>query len=90
MAAEKGCDGAVYCLGSGQAKPLKEYIEIMRDEIDPGISLKIGAKPYADKQVMYLCADITDLQNDTGFVPRVEFREGIRRTIQWVKDEKNG
>lgn len=85
LAAEKGKDGAVYCLGSGQAAPLKEYIEILRDEIDPGLPVKIGAKPYADKQVMYLCADITDLQRDTGFAPQVGFREGIRETIEWIK-----
>lgn len=86
LAAEKGRDGAVYCLGSGQAVPLKEYIEIMRDEIAPGLPVKFGAKPYAEMQVMHLCADITDLQEDTGFVPRVGFREGIRETVQWVRD----
>ncbi len=85
LASQKGKDGAVYCLGSGQALPLKEYIKIMRDEIDPGLPLKIGAKPYAEKQVMYLCADITELQRDTGFAPQVGFREGIRETVEWVK-----
>lgn len=84
LAAEKGRDGAVYCLGSGQARPLKEYIEVMRDEVDPDLPIEFGAKPYADKQVMYLCADITDLKKDTGFVPQVGFREGIRETVQWV------
>lgn len=85
LAAEKGKDGAVYCLGSGKAVPLREYIEILRDEIDPGLPIKIGVKPYADKQVMHLCADITDLQRDTGFVPQIGFREGIRETVEWVK-----
>lgn len=88
LAAEKGRDGAVYCLGSGQAAPLKEYIEIIRDEIDPTLPLRIGAKPYAEKQVMHLCADITDLQRDTGFAPQVGFREGIRETAEWVKKQK--
>ena len=86
LAAEKGRDGAVYCLGSGQARPLKEYIEIMRDEIAPGLSIRFGAKPYAEKQVMYLCADISDLQKDTGFVPQVGVREGIRKTVEWWRD----
>ena len=85
LAAEKGRDGAVYCLGSGQARPLREYIEIMRDEIDPKLTLKFGERPYADTQVMYLCADISALQKDTGFVPRVGFKEGIRETVQWAK-----
>lgn len=86
LAAETGRDGAVYCLGSGQGMPLKEYIEIMRDEIAPGLPVKFGAKPYAEKQVMHLCADITDLRRDTGFVPGVGFREGIRETVRWVRD----
>lgn len=86
LAAEKGRDGAVYCLGSGQARPLREYIEIMRDEIAPDLTLKLGAKPYAEKQVMYLCADISALQRDTGFGPHVGFREGIRETVEWERE----
>lgn len=86
LAAQKDRDGAVYCLGSGQARPLREYIEIMRDEAKPGLPLKFGAKPYADKQVMHLCADITDLQRDTGFVPETGFSEGIRKTVEWVRN----
>ncbi|MBD5548927.1 MAG: NAD(P)-dependent oxidoreductase [Lachnospiraceae bacterium] len=85
LAAKQGRDGAVYCLGSGQARPLKEYIEIMRDEIQPGLLLKLGVKPYAPKQVMYLCADISELHEDTGFLPRYSFEEGIRRTIARVQ-----
>lgn len=91
LAAEKGRNGAVYCLGSGQARPLREYIEIMRDETAPGLTLLFGRKPYAEKQVMCLQADISALHNDTGFVPRVGFREGIRKTVQWVKNDiRNG
>lgn len=87
LAAQKGRDGAVYCLGSGQALPLREYIEMIRDEVDPALPLTFGAKPYGEKQVMYLCADITDLQRDTGFTPQVGFREGICKTVEWVKEE---
>ena len=36
---------------------------------------------------MYLCADISDLTQDTGFVPETDFSEGIEETIQWVKGE---
>ena len=37
---------------------------------------------------MSLRADITNLIEDTGFVPKVEFEEGIKRTIEWYKKEK--
>lgn len=87
LLAEKGKDGKVYCLGSGKARPLAEYIKILRDSVDEKAPLALGVIPYAKKQVMYLCADIEELQNDTGFIPETDFEEGIRRTIAWVKQE---
>ncbi len=83
LLAEKGKDGNIYPVGSGNARPLREYIEIIRDEINPKLPLGFGEVPYSDKQVMHLCADISALHADTGFEPEVEFREGIRRTIKY-------
>lgn len=77
-----GVDGKVYPLGSGTARPLSEYVEQLRDAIDPGLSLGFGEVPYGPLQVMHLQADITDLQVDTGFTPEVSFAEGIRMTIK--------
>ena len=83
---EKGHDGGVYCLGSGKARPLADYIGMIRDAIDPRLSVALGAVPYAPGQVMYLCADIAKLKEDTGFAPEVSFEEGIKKTIMWVKE----
>lgn len=83
LLAGNGKDGGIYPIGSGVAKPLREYIEIIRDEIDPALSLGFGEVPYSDKQVMHLCADISALRADAGFEPKVGFREGIRRTIEY-------
>lgn len=77
-----GKDGKVYPLGSGTVRPLKEYIEIMRDQIDPALPLGFGEIPYGSMQVMHLQADISDLTQDTGFVPCVAFEDGIRQTIE--------
>lgn len=89
LAAEKGKDGSVYCIGSGQVRPLAEYITIIRDTIDKNIEIGFGEIPYYDKQVMYLCADIDNLTQDTGFVPEIPFEEGIRRTVGWYKERIN-
>ncbi len=35
---------------------------------------------------MHLCADITDLEIDTGFEPKYSFEDGIKETIEWYKD----
>lgn len=80
-----GRDGAVYPLGSGEAKPLGDYIETMHRVANPAAEVAIGALPYNDKQVMHLCADISALTADTGFVPAVKYEDGIRKTVEWLK-----
>ena len=81
---EKGKGGSVYCVGSGQARPLKEYIEEMAALTGAG-KTGIGAKPYPPGAVMNLCADIGTLTGDTGFIPEYTFEQGIRETIEWIK-----
>lgn len=87
LAGIKGKHGAVYCLGSGVAVPLKEYMLIVRDTIDRKLKVEIGGIDYSPNQVMYLCADISNLTEDTGFVPEIKFEEGVRRTVLWYKDQ---
>lgn len=78
----------IYCLGSGKTKKLKEYIQIIRESINPNSQVKIGALPYSENQIMYLCADISDLAKDTGFIPKYSFEEGIAITINFLKTTK--
>ena len=86
---EKGRDGAVYCVGSGQARPLRDYILKMA-ELTGAANPGIGAKPYPSGAVMNLCADTESLQRDTGFEPQYTFEEGIRETIDWLKSQGTG
>lgn len=81
-----GKDQAVYPLGSGIHRPLSEYITILREEIPRDCEIGLGDIPYSDNQVMYLCADISELTKDTGFVPTMSFREGIKKTIQYKQN----
>lgn len=90
LVAEKGRDGAVYTVGSGKTKSLRDYITAIRDAACPSAKCNFGAVDYFPNQVMYLCADITDLQRDTGFVPQVDFETGIKNTVEWCKEQNNG
>ncbi len=85
--AERGLHNNVYPLGSGTVKPLFEYIYQLRDVINPEAEIHLGVIPYGDKQVMYLCADIAKLKQDTGFEPQTSFEEGIKRTVDWLAKE---
>lgn len=81
---EKGKDGKVYILGSGQTKPLYEYINIIAEQLNGKDLINIGAIPYAEKQVMHLCADISELKNDVGWEPKTEFKNGIKKILESI------
>lgn len=83
-----GENGAVYPLGSGKARPLRDYLETLRDAIDPGLPLGLGQLPYGPRQVMHLQADLFALRQDTGFTPQTTFADGIRKTIEWIRNEQ--
>lgn len=89
LLAEQGRDGGIYPLGSGSVRPLREYMTVIKDSIDKEAELGIGELEYAPGQVMYLCADISDLQRDTGYTPTTSFEEGIQKTIDWARVKIN-
>lgn len=83
---EKG--NGVYCVGSGEVHPLAEYVQTIRELIGADADMvRLGARPYAEKQVMKLGADITKLKRDTGFEARTGFRAGALNMIEWCKEE---
>lgn len=83
-AAERGSDGAVYCVGSGQCRRLSEYVEAMAEMTCTSSPVRFGAREYYPQQAMYLCADISALTEDTGFVPATSFEKGIGNTVKWL------
>lgn len=89
LAAEKGIDGSIYCLGSGESRSLKEYITAVRDVIDPSLEIGFGEIDYYPNQVMNLQTDISNLQKDTGYRTNYTFEEGIKETVDaYIKQRK--
>ncbi len=85
LIARKGTDGVCYPIGSGDAKPLKEYLIVLCEKLGNMEKAEFGALPYGDSQIMHLEADISRLQTDTGWRPLVSFEEGITRTIEFYR-----
>lgn len=73
--------GGVFNLGSGQARPLRDVVELIRAELGTGLVPEYGAVPYRPDQVMWLQADISRLAQATGWKPVVEINTGLRFTI---------
>lgn len=84
---EYGHNQKIYCIGSGHTRTIKEYVECIRDRINPKLELNFGTKPYSEEQVMYLCADISELTRDTGFEPQIRFEEGCEKTIHYCRNQ---
>ena len=78
----RGVDGRTYCLGSGTARPLKDYLAEIVSLVNPAYTGAVyGAIPYNERSITYLKADISELTADTGWKPAVPFGEGIRRML---------
>lgn len=82
---EKGIPGKTYGIGSGLYKPLREYVTIIRDLINPSQALGIGEMQSLSIQTFSSCVNIEELKVDTGFEPSVSFEDGIIRTIDYQK-----
>ncbi len=85
---EKGIANRTYYIGSPEPRPLREFLLQMRDCVDPGIEIGLGEIPFKGVSLTYKEFDIDAVKNDTGFVPEIDFRTGIDRTIAWIKEEE--
>lgn len=72
----------IFCLGSGNARPLREFVVQMREITHSESELHFGAIPYTSGSVMNLHADILKLKNYTGWEgPKMTFADGIKRIL---------
>lgn len=85
-AASKGRNNTSYYLGSTKPRKLREYITIIRDTINPDIPLYLGEIPFKGNMLPPAEYDTTKLINDTGFYPTVRFEKGIKKTIEYLKE----
>ena len=83
---EKGISNRTYYIGSLNPKPLREFLLEMRDAIDPRIEIGLGEIPFGGISLTYKEFDVNAVKNDTGFIPKVSFKEGIKKTAIWIKN----
>lgn len=86
---QRGTANAIYPIGSGEAKPLYEYIKIMCGILGEDWKKSIGKVSYSENQVMYLSADISELTRDTGWKPQIAFEDGIRQVIEFYRTRRD-
>ena len=85
--AEKGKAFNRYYIGSGEPKPLREFLLEMRDIVDPEAELGFGDIPFKGVDISYDQFDLKKVELDTGYRNEVPFAEGIRMTAEYVRGE---
>jgi len=90
LVCQKGLAGKCYAIGRGDNMALKEYIEVIHNLIDPSLPLGIGEIAYKNDRLPQSCIDLSELAKDTGFEPKISFKEGIQKVICAMKFEKFG
>lgn len=77
-----------YYVGSLNPKPLKEFLIEMRDAINPNLDIGIGDISFDGVSLSYEEFDIMAVKEDTGFAARYSFREGIKKTAEWIQNNE--
>ena len=91
---EDGVRYKVYNIGNQQPENLLDFVEILQTELKRAEVLPedydfeahkelVGMQP-GDVEVTF--ADVSELEQDTGFKPATTLREGIRRFAEWYKE----
>ena len=75
------CKDGIYNFGSGDARPLRDYIKEMARITGSGSELRFGAIPYPETGMVSIWPDVSKLKQELGWSPKISFREGIRSII---------
>ena len=85
--AEKGKPFNRYYIGSGEPKPLREFLLEMRDLVDPAAEIGLGDLPFKGVNVSYDQFDLKKVERDTGYVNQIPFAQGIKMTADYIREE---
>lgn len=86
---EKGKPFNRYYIGSGEPKPLREFLLTMRDILDPKAELGLGDIPFKGIDISYNQFDLKKVEKDTGYKNEISFKNGIKMTADWIRNGEN-
>lgn len=85
--AEKGKAFNRYYIGSGEPKPLREFLIEMKNIVDPEAEIGLGDIPFKGVDISYAQFDLKKVERDTGYRNEVPFAEGIAMTAEYIRGE---
>ena len=88
LIAKNGKPFCEYMIGSGNARPLKQFILEMQQALAPEATPLFGDVPFTGTNMPLSTFDASETQNDTGFKAEIGFAEGTRMTMEWLKEKE--
>lgn len=85
LIAKNGKPFCEYMIGSGNARPLKEFILEMQQALAPDAIPMFGNIPFTGINLPLSTFDVSETEKDTGFRAEISFAEGTRKTMEWLK-----
>jgi nucleoside-diphosphate-sugar epimerase len=81
--------GRVFNIGTGKSHTLNDVYAAIAEEI--GFRNKPNYGPTREGDIQHSLADIDRATQELGYRPKVQFREGLHRTVAWylTENEKN-
>lgn len=76
-----------YLIGSSDAKPLREFVLEMKSAIAPDKEFVFGDVPFTGVNMPLSEFDCSVTEHDTGFKAEISFGEGVKRTMEWLKEQ---
>lgn len=73
----------IFNLGSGQKIKMNQLFKIIFDLMN--VNPKIEQSPYRKNDYFYQVADIKKAKNSYNWKPQIEIKEGLMKTITWIK-----
>jgi UDP-glucose 4-epimerase len=81
---KKNQENSVYNIGNGNGTTLNELIQIMEEVTEKNIfPIRIMDTGY---HISKIVLDIEKIQKETGWFPKTEIKDGIKKTWEWIKN----
>ncbi|GAA0284053.1 NAD-dependent epimerase/dehydratase family protein [Halobacterium noricense] len=76
----------VYNLGTGEAYSFNEMVELINDALGTNVEPEYEPIPL-ENYVHDTCADISKIEEATGWEPQISFEEGVERVVEPYRDD---
>lgn len=88
LIAERGKPFCEYMIGSGNAKPLKDFLTEMGSALAPETELQFGNIPFTGTNLSLETFSTKALEQDCGYYAEVSFTEGTKKTMEWLSERE--